>query len=597
MSKLLNRLRDTVSIAEIVGQSKPAKGRPASRGTWWARSEPARPDPKRPEPQRPEPPRGEPPRPERSVPEPPRPEPSRSVAPRPERPRGRLGAFLRRARMLAVVTLLGGALLWILSQATGGASAPRFEWEEVKRGDMALAVATSGTLTPLVSAKVMSPVSGTVSQVLVDFGAKVQAGQVLAKLDDASLVADLQVARLGVEKARAALDLARRNTKYAVASKEAGLISAADYDKVIGAEKQVHGDLKVAEASSRKSQMAAEQSTIRAPIDGIVLARNVEVGQSVSPDSGAAAVPLFDIAEDPNLMQIEASVVEADIGQVAVGQKVTFSVDAFPGKEFKGEVAQVRSAPRTDQNVVTYPVIVRIKNDGDLRPGMTANLSILVVNREDVLRIPNAALKFKPPKDLNERKPGLFGSLFAADTAPDAAQPDSGKPHSKKSHSGKSHSKKSQAAKADSDHADAADPAPSEAKKPDPAPADAAAPAPEAPGSPGSETLEPPKPDPESVDPNADQDTEKKDRKKKKDGGATVYRLAGGNGEASGSAGGTLEKVNVTTGLSDGRYTEILDGLQEGDRVVLSVEVPKESGLLSGIPSLLTGGGKKKKDR
>jgi len=499
--------------------------------------------------------------------------------------------------MLAVVTLLGGALLWILSQATGGASAPRFEWEQVKRGDMALAVATSGTLTPLVSAKVMSPVSGTVSQVLVDFGAKVQAGQVLAKLDDASLVADLQVARLGVEKARAALDLARRNTKYAVASKEAGLISAADYDKVIGAEKQVHGDLRVAEASSRKSQMAAEQSTIRAPIDGIVLARNVEVGQSVSPDSGAAAIPLFDIAEDPNLMQIEASVVEADIGQVAVGQKVTFSVDAFPGKEFKGEVAQVRSAPRTDQNVVTYPVIVRIKNEGDLRPGMTANLSILVVNREDVLRIPNAALKFKPPKDLNERKPGLFGSLFAADTAPDAAQPDSGKPHSKKSHSGKSHSKKSQAAKADSDHADAADPAPSEAKKPDPAPADAAAPAPEAPGSPGSETLEPPKPDPESVDPNADQDTEKKDRKKKKDGGATVYRLAGGNGEASGSAGGTLEKVNVTTGLSDGRYTEILDGLQEGDRVVLSVEVPKESGLLSGIPSLLTGGGKKKKDR
>jgi HlyD family secretion protein len=567
MSKLLNSLRDTVSIAEIVGKSKPPKGKPAAQGTpRWARAEP------------------------------PRPEPTHSTTPRSERPRGRPGGLFRRARLLAVAALLGGAAWWVLSQAAGGASAPRFEWEEVKRGDMALAVATSGTLTPLVSAKVMSPVSGTVSQVLVDFGAKVQAGQVLAKLDDASLVADLQVARLGVEKARAALDLARRNTKYAVASKEAGLISAADYDKVIGAEKQVHGDLKVAEAASRKVAMAAEQGTIRSPIDGVVLARNVEVGQSVSPDSGPTAIPLFDIAEDPNLMQIEASVVEADIGQVSVGQKVTFSVDAFPGKEFKGEVAQVRGAPTTDQNVVTYPVIVRIKNAGDLRPGMTANLSILVVNREDVLRIPNAALKFKPPKDLNEPKPGLFGSLFAAETAPDGAQPpDADKPHSKKSHSGK-HSKKSKAAKAE-DQADGAAPAPPEAKPADPAPADAAAPAPEAAASPDSETLQSPKPDAENVDPgadqNADQDTDKKkDGKKRKGDGPTVYRLAGASG-----SGGSLEKISVTTGLSDGRYTEILDGLQEGDRVVVSVDVPKESGLLSGIPSLLTGGGKKKKDR
>ena len=386
----------------------------------------------------------------------------------------------RLRRIAALVALATGILLgaaYLIDPADRG---PRYKAEAVSRTTLELSVMAAGQLGPRLRAEVGSQISGIVQEVRAQHGTSVTRGQVLARLDPVTYAMAAREAEVGLVNSQLYLELVRTRAAQADALGAQGLISGADHDEARTQLRQAEGAAEIAGAALERARLDVDRCAIRAPLEGIVISRNIEVGQSVS--AGGGSTPLFVIAHDLRQMQVEANVMEADIGAIRPGQRATITVSAHPESTFDGTVTEVRSSPIADQNVVTYPTIVSVDNpELLLRPGMTANVSIVVARREGVLTIPNAALRFRPARGVAD------GAARAGDTA-------------------------------------------------------------------------------------------------------EVYRWPVG-GAPQGSAATEPGAVSIRTGLTDGRRTEVLEGLSEGDRIVLDLERDDadQRSFLGRIPGLFLG--------
>ena len=265
----------------------------------------------------------------------------------------------------------------------------------VTRTPIIHAVTATGELKALVLVAVGSQLSGTIIKLNADFNDKVKAGDLLVNLDPSTYNANLQQNEGELANAGAELKLAQLNAERKKQLREKDLAPIADYDKAVADLSQAEARVKIRTASLRKAQVDLERCTIYAPIDGIVISRMVDVGQTVAASLNSPV--LFEIAKDLSIMEIHANVAEADIGGVEQDQEVDFTVDAFPDRTFRGKVKQVRNAPTTVENVVTYVTVIAADNkDLKLKPGMTANVSIILAKRDMALTVPNSALRFKP---------------------------------------------------------------------------------------------------------------------------------------------------------------------------------------------------------
>ncbi len=303
----------------------------------------------------------------------------------------------------------------------------------VSRGNVAQVVSSTGTLQAVVTVVVGSQVSGTIAKLNADFNTKVKKGQVVAELDQAKFSARAEETRANVLAAQASLakskvaveDAARTLSRTNELLKRE-LISQSELDAAQTAYDAARSQFNVSQAQVGQAQAAMNQANIdleytviRSPVDGIVISRSVDVGQTVA--ASLSAPTLFTIANDLTKMEVHTSVDEADVGNVSEGQDVTFTVDAFPARRFRGKVFQVRNAPTIVQNVVTYDAVVRIDNkEMLLKPGMTANVQFLVSQKEDVLTIPNIAIRFKPPEEKNEAQELLRQEQSRTATRPGA---------------------------------------------------------------------------------------------------------------------------------------------------------------------------------
>jgi HlyD family secretion protein len=294
---------------------------------------------------------------------------------------------------IAAVVLIAAALL--LRRCTSG-STVAYQTAPVTRGPITQAVTATGTLNPVQNVQVGSQVSGNIQKLFADFNSIVKAAQVIAQIDPVVFQANVNQAEGDLANARAALELARLNearTQALVAKQNS---AQSDLDQATANLHQAEANVKIKEGALQKAQADLDHCTITSPIDGIVISRNVDVGQTVA--ASLQAPVIFTIANDLSKMQIDANVAEADVGGVAVDQDVDFTVDAFPAQTFQGKVVQVRNAPITVQNVVTYDTVIGVSNpDQKLKPGMTANVSIVAAHQDDTLKIPNSALRFRMP--------------------------------------------------------------------------------------------------------------------------------------------------------------------------------------------------------
>ncbi|HEY4222655.1 MAG TPA: efflux RND transporter periplasmic adaptor subunit [Myxococcota bacterium] len=312
------------------------------------------------------------------------------------------------ALVVIAIVAVGAAAFFFIPKAP---EKPRTTTAALDRGDVVVRVTATGTLSALVTVQVGSQVSARISEIDADFNSPVKKGQVIARLDRQLLDAAVTEAKANNAAASAAIDRAKvqaanaavqRDRARELASKK--LISQTDLDTAELAAKVAEADLGTTQAQLEQSKSELERAqinlsyaTIYSPIDGVVISRAVDVGQTVA--ASLSAPTLFTIAQDLKHMQVDTSVGEADIGKITAGMDASFTVDAFPGEKFTGHVRQIRNAATTVSNVVTYDVIIDVDNpELRLRPGMTANASFTVATKENALRIPNAALRFKAPK-------------------------------------------------------------------------------------------------------------------------------------------------------------------------------------------------------
>jgi HlyD family secretion protein len=322
-------------------------------------------------------------------------------------PKRRAPRWLRWAAPIALIAALSPLGLRALSSQR--AAPVHFETAAVDRGGIDAKVTASGTVSALVTVQVGSQVSGRIEQIFVDFSSPVTKGQVVATIDPALFRATVAQARANHAAAVANLEKAtahraESDRQYARAAQLAaeGLASRADLDVAEANAKAGAADVAAARAQIAQARAALDQaelnlrySTIVSPIDGVVISRNVDVGQTVA--ATLQAPTLFTIAQDLTKMQVDTSVAEADVGKLREGMSVTFTVDAYPGRPFPGCVRQVRDAATTVQNVVTYDAVIDVDNAGRLlKPGMTASVTFVYAERRDAVRVPNAALRFRP---------------------------------------------------------------------------------------------------------------------------------------------------------------------------------------------------------
>ena len=292
----------------------------------------------------------------------------------------------------AVALILIGLLVRKCSTGSNAA----FQTVAVTRGPITQAVTATGTLNPVQNVQVGSQVSGNIQKLFADFNSSVKAGQVIAQIDPVVFQANVNQAEGDLANAQAALELARLNAARTQALVAKQNSSQSDLDQATANLHQAEANVKIKEGALQKAKADLDHCTITSPIDGIVISRNVDVGQTVA--ASLQAPVIFTIANDLAKMQIDANVAEADVGGVAIDQDVDFTVDAFPAQTFHGKVVQVRNAPITVQNVVTYDTVIGVSNpDLKLKPGMTANVSIVSAHRDEVLKIANSALRFRMP--------------------------------------------------------------------------------------------------------------------------------------------------------------------------------------------------------
>jgi HlyD family secretion protein len=281
-----------------------------------------------------------------------------------------------------------------------GGSRAQYATTRATRGKIVQSVTASGSISALVSVEVGSQVSGKIAHLYADFNSQVAKGQVIAQIDEATYKAALQQAAGDLASARATVVLKRQNLARKKTLVPMHAASQLDLDQAVAELAQAEASVVIKEAALRSARTNVEYCRITAPVSGVVISRKVDEGQTVI---AAMTTPvLFTVAEDLTHMNIKADVSEADIGLVRVGQPVEFTVDAFADQSFAGTVAQVRRSPTTNQNVVTYETVISIENSEQrLFPGMTADVSIRVAERNGALKIPNSALRYSPPDDVS----------------------------------------------------------------------------------------------------------------------------------------------------------------------------------------------------
>ena len=338
--------------------------------------------------------------------------------------------------VIIVVLLLVGGFVFYRWKGQNGVN-QKFRTIKVERGEITTTVTATGTINPVITVLVGSQVSGTIKALYADFNSRVKEGQIIAQIDPSIFEAQVEQARANVLNAQANVLNAQANLKSAEANLEKAEVAVSDakrnldrnrplverkviaqsvfdtaqtnYDSAVAQQEATKAQLESSKSQVESTKAQVEQTqaalklaetnlrytTIRSPVHGVVISRNVDVGQTVA--ASLQAPTLFTIAKDLTQMQVDTNISEADVGRVAVGQEATFTVDAYPEKTFRGKVSEIRNAPTTIQNVVTYDVVIQVDNkELKLKPGMTANVSVLVAHREGVLRITNAALRFRP---------------------------------------------------------------------------------------------------------------------------------------------------------------------------------------------------------
>lgn len=331
--------------------------------------------------------------------------------------------------IIIVLVVLIGLVVGFTLIKKNSSKQPKYRTEKVTRGDIESVVTATGTVNPVVLVQVGSQVSGRIEKIYVDFNSRVKQGDILAELDQSQLRAQIEQneanyrnAVASVERAKIALEIAQKNYERAKSLFEKNLISSQEKDQAEASYLQAKADLVSAEARAAQAKYQLDASKvnlnyaiIRSPIDGVVVSRNVNVGQTVA--ASFQAPTLFEIANDLTKMQVQCLVDEADVGKVKEGQKVRFTVEAYPNDTFWGVVRQVRYAAQVQQNVVQYTAILDVDNSSlKLLPGMTATCSIIVGEAKNVLRVPNAALRFTPdlkPEELQKIMKAAFDEMAA----------------------------------------------------------------------------------------------------------------------------------------------------------------------------------------
>jgi HlyD family secretion protein len=366
---------------------------------------------------------------------------------------------------IVIFILAGGFLYYHLTGQTG--SNQKFRLVKVERGEISFVVTATGTINPVINVLVGSQVSGTIKALYADFNSQVKEGQVIAQIDPAIFQAQVDQAKANVltnqanllnaqsnlanakanlvkaevavldtkrtldrnlplvEKkviAQATMDTAQANYDTAVAQRD---VAKAQVESATSQVESSKAQVEQAKAALKMAETNLRYTTIRSPVNGTVISRNVDVGQTVA--ASLQAPTLFTIAKDLTQMQVDTNVSEADVGRITVGQDATFTVDAYPGRIFRGKVSEVRNAPIIIQNVVTYDVVIQVDNkDLKLKPGMTANVSVMIAHGEGVLKIPNAALRFRPASAKSES--GKGGPPQKAGEQVKSSQGDQGRP-------------------------------------------------------------------------------------------------------------------------------------------------------------------------
>jgi HlyD family secretion protein len=363
----------------------------------------------------------------------------------------------------------------------------------VARGALTQNVTATGILNPVKSVQVGCQVSGRISEIFVDYNSQVKAGEPIAQLDPRTYLAQVASAEADLANATASLELQQVQSRRTAELFTNKLVSGSDYDTAIATLHQAEAVVKIKKAALENANTSLGYTKIVSPVDGVVISRAVDVGQTVAASFNTPT--LFLIANDLTKMQIDAAVSEADVGGVIEDQSVDFTVDAYPTRTFHGEVAQVRNSPTTVNNVVTYDAVISVTNaDYKLKPGMTANVSIIVAQRDNALKLPNAALRFRPTENVTV----LTNELVALPQPTNVPVAGSEKSSDQKHQRGEGHG---------SGHG---------------------------------------------------QNSGKSGR-----GIRTVYVLA--------SDEHSLKPIQVRTGISDGIFTEVIEGLNENDKVVSSV--------------------------
>ena len=295
--------------------------------------------------------------------------------------------------LIVVLLIVGAAVWWLMPDKA--ALENRYVTANVERGSLTQTVSANGTLNPVKLVSVGSQVSGIVKKLYVDFNDRVKAGQILLELDPSLTQAQLQQSLANVANAEAQVELATANEARTRGLFAQEYVTRQELDQSVQLLKSARAQLALAQAQANRDRINRANTIIRSPVSGVVVSRMVDTGQTVA--ASLQAPTLFTIAQDLSKMQIDTSYAEADVGAIHVGQAAIFRVDAFPNRSFKGVVHQVRLNPTTQQNVVTYNVVVSVDNaDKKLMPGMTAYVNVTVAQRHDVLMLPNTALRFRP---------------------------------------------------------------------------------------------------------------------------------------------------------------------------------------------------------
>ena len=292
-------------------------------------------------------------------------------------------------------------IVWLLS---GGKKEQKTEFEtaKVERQDIHTSITATGTIEPVTSVTVGTQVSGIVSKLYVDYNSEVKKGQIIAELDKTNLISELNTARANLSSAQSTLGYEQANFNRYKTLYDKGLVSADDYESAKLSFEKARQQVATSRESVQKAQTNLGYATITSPIDGVVLSKSVEEGQTVAASFNTPE--LFTIAKDLTDMRVIADIDEADIGGVKEGQRVSFTVDAFPDDKFEGQVTQVRQQATTESNVVTYEVVISAPNyDLKLKPGLTANVTIFTMEKDNMLAVPSKALRFMPNEALLQK--------------------------------------------------------------------------------------------------------------------------------------------------------------------------------------------------